>query len=362
MKEKILGSFLCILTVFWFLCSFAFSEELPEKQREQNNESSASQNSVDVEPQYTGARGYAVVSAARAHEIEDTERNERLWTAPVFERSGNSWLEAGEIAHKTEVIVLEQFLSRKSDSSVDGYLLVEKCSDGTQCFIHIDNFIFKEEKFVAKDGTPVYYYIYFPETINTAEKLPILLYFHGIMDTMPRHHGLGELLRTGQIKPKGIVVLPQAVRETSDANFHTQWYQNAVIELINDIAEKHNGDLNRLSVSGHSDGGTTVYQIVNGHPGVFAACAPISAIGNTGEGVKQTFLWVFQGERDWWVKPSIGLRVVLKCEYSGCNAMHYVYKNEGHAIQTMVFQDTFIDENGEAVKLIDWLMSKKLNE
>lgn len=41
--------------------------------------------------------------------------------------------------------------------------------------------------------------------------------------------------------------------------------------------------------------------------------------------------------------------------------MHYIYKNEGHDIQTMVFQDTFPDENGNEVKLVDWLMSKELN-
>ena len=362
MKARISGRFLCILTVISLLLSFAASEELPGMRGEQDYESPAAHSSADAGPQYAGAFGYAVISASRAYEIEETQRDERLWTAPVFERSGDSWIETGKITHKTEVVVLEQFLNRKSDGSVDGYLLVENRSDGTQCFIHVDNFIFKEEKYVSRNGTPVYYYVYFPEETDTAEKLPILLYFHGVMDTMPRHHGLGELLRTGQIKSKGIVILPQAIRETANADFHTAWYQDAVIELINDIAEKYNGDLNRLSVSGHSDGGGTAYQIVNGHPGVFAACAPISAIGNTGEGIRQTYLWVFQGEKDWWVKPSVGLRVVLKCETSGCRAMHYVYKNGGHAIQTMVYQDTFIDEKGEEVKLIDWLMSKKLNE
>lgn len=312
------------------------------------------------EPQYAGSNGYVVISAARAREIEETERDERLWTAPAYERSGGEWIQSGEITHKTPVSVLEQILSRGDDGSYDGYLLVEKRDGGGRYYIRTENFIYKEQRYTAKDGTIVNYYIYFPEEADAAEKLPILIYFHGTMDTMARHHGIGELLRTGQLKTKGIVILPQAVNGTKDAYFHTKWYQDAVIELAGVVAKKYNGDLNRLSVSGHSDGGIAAYQIVNGHPGVFAACAPISAIGNTGEGIMRTWLWVFQGGKDWWVKPSVGLRVVLKCERSGCNAMHYVYEKEGHAIQTMAFQDTFTDEKGNKVRLIDWLMSKEL--
>ena len=62
------------------------------------------------------------------------------------------------------------------------------------------------------------------------------------------------------------------------------------------------------------------------------------------------------------MKPGAGLRAVKKCEAAGCKAWHYVYANEGHEIQTKVFLDTFTDENGNRVKLIDWLMSKKLEE
>ena len=218
------------------------------------------------------------------------------------------------------------------------------------------------QRYEAQNGVIVNYYLYIPETEGTSEKQPILIYFHGTRDTLEKHHGIGELIRTDQTKPKGIVILPQAVNETDGYDFHNGRYQDAVLELTGDIADKHNGNIKRLSVSGHSDGGVTAYQIVNGHPGVFAACAPISAVGNIGKGIMQTNLWVFQGEKDFWVKPATGLRVVLKCEKAGCNAMHYIYKDEGHDIQTMVFQDTFIDENNKEVRLIDWLMSKELIE
>lgn len=213
----------------------------------------------------------------------------------------------------------------------------------------------------AKNGTVVRYCLYFPEGANSGKR-PLLIYFHGVSDTMGKLRGPGQLIRTKQITPKGIVILPQAVHGTKDADFHTRTYQDAMIELAHEIAGQYNGDLNRLSVSGHSDGGATVYQIVNSHPGVFAACAPISGVSTTGEGIRQTWLWVFQGAKDSWVKPGAGLRAVLKCEAEGSRAMHYIYPEEGHEIQTRVFQDTFTDENGNRVKLLDWLMDKKLNE
>ena len=217
---------------------------------------------------------------------------------------------------------------------------------------------YQVKRYEARNGTIVNYCVYIPE--ERKEKLPVLIYFHGTRDTMERHNGIGELLKTGQIEPKGIVILPQAIRETEDADFHRQKYQDAVLELANVLAEEYGGDLNRLSVSGHSDGGVAAYQIVNRNPGIFAACAPISAIGNTDIGIRQTALWVFQGAKDTWVKPSVGLRVVLKCEKAGCNAMHYIYEDEGHGIHTMAYQDVFIDRNGDEITLIDWLMSQVL--
>ena len=39
-----------------------------------------------------------------------------------------------------------------------------------------------------------------------------------------------------------------------------------------------------------------------------------------------------------------------------------VYEDRGHDMQNIVFLDDVEDEQGNKVKLIDWLMSKKLNK
>ena len=125
--------------------------------------------------------------------------------------------------------------------------------------------------------------------------------------------------------------------------------------------DRINGDKKRLSVSGHSNGGTAAYKIVNNYPGVFSACAPIAGVGNTNDGVKQTKLWAFQGSNDGLVKPSTGLRVAIKLKKQGYNADYYVYNGKGHEIQTLCYQDTFTDSKGNKTKLIDWLFAQKLN-
>ena len=221
---------------------------------------------------------------------------------------------------------------------------------------------FKEASYKASNGVTVNYYIYVPEVEETT-KLPMLIYFHGVQDTLKKapERGLGGLINTGEIEPKGIVILPQAINGTKDIDFCTANYEKAVLELTDKVAEEYNGDLNRLSVSGHSNGGTAAYKIVNNFPGRFAACAPIAGVGNTEDGITKTSLWAFQGSNDSLVKQSTGLRVAIRCQKMGCDSKYYVYRGKGHDIQTLTYQDEFDDGTGKKVKLIDWLMSQTLN-
>lgn len=255
---------------------------------------------------------------------------------------------------------LEKLNKLKSISDDLGDFANESNNNGVEG-IETNGGTLQEASYVASNGVRVSYYIYIPNTDST-EKLPMMLYFHGVQDTIQRHpdSGLAGLISSGQVQPKGIVIFPQATNGTKDLDFDSATYEKAVLELTGKVAEQYNGDMNKLSVSGHSNGGTAAYKIVNNFPGTFAACAPIAGVGNTDKGVMQTNLWAFQGSNDGMVTPSTGLRVAIKCQKMGLNSRYFVYSGKGHEIQTMTFQDTFEDENGQPVKLIDWLMSKSL--
>ena len=229
-----------------------------------------------------------------------------------------------------------------------------------------DGGVFKQASFTSPtNGKVVNYYIYVPNVTDTTTKIPMLVYFHGLNDTIERNNannnkyggGLAGLIQQDKIQPKGIVIFPQTTGGTTNRDFVSADYEKAVIELAYDVADKYNGDTNRLSVAGHSNGGAAVYHIVNNYPGVFAAAAPMSAAGRTDEGIMKTKLYAFVGSNDHVMgNPSAAIGVAKRL-----GQMYKVYPGEGHPIQTHVWLDDISDENGKTVHLMDWLMRQTLN-
>ena len=222
---------------------------------------------------------------------------------------------------------------------------------------------FTEKRFTASNGVTVSYYLYVPKVKDSSTKLPILTYFHGIQDTVKRNEnnnfkyggGLAGLIETGKLNPKGIVIFPQAENGTADRDFYSKPYQEAVIELIKTTAKDYNGDLNRASVAGHSNGGAAAQHIVNNYPGFFAATALMGISSNAKEGIARTNLYALVGAKDHTMNGygrAIG--------YAQKNNKMYKVYNMGHDIQTIAFQEPVEDENGNSVMLVDWLMSKTL--
>lgn len=234
--------------------------------------------------------------------------------------------------------------------------------------IKVEGGTLQPASYTAKNGIVVNYYIYIPNVVEqTTEKLPMLLYFHGIQDTIDKNTkngnkyggGLAGLIQKGVIEPKGICIFPQATGGTPDQAFVNKNYEEAVLELTDRVAETYNGDTNRLSVAGHSNGGAAVVHIVNNFPGKFSACAPICCPANTKEGMLKTNIYAFAGQNDDPKnKGCTGMAVHVR--NAGGIGLARTYYGRGHDIQTSVFEDDQVDENGNKVKLIDWLMSQTL--
>ncbi len=222
---------------------------------------------------------------------------------------------------------------------------------------------FSSGSYKASNGVTVNYYVYIPKVEEGTSKLSTLIYFHGVGDTIDKNsdRGLPGLIKNQEVNPKGIVIFPQATGNTKDIDFCYKEYEEAVLEFTYKVVDENNGDRKKISVSGHSNGGTAAYKMVNNFPNTFAACAPIAGVGNTQDGVMATNLWAFQGSQDPLVKPETGLRVAKRCISMGLNnADYYVYPGKGHDIQTLVFQDTFEDKDGNQTTLLDWLDAQSL--
>ena len=228
-----------------------------------------------------------------------------------------------------------------------------------------DGGVFKKASYTAFNGKVVNYYMYVPNVSDSSTKLPMVVYFHGIQDTVDRNTannfkyggGLAGLVQQNKLQPKGIIIFPQATDGTIDREFLLPDYQKAVIELAYDVADKYNGDTKRLSVAGHSNGGAAVYHIVNNYPGVFSAAVPISCAGSTKEGIKQTKMYAFVGSNDHTMEnPTNAIGVAKRL-----GQMYKVLSGRGHDIQTTVFEEEFPDENGNNVNILDWMMKQVLN-
>ena len=163
-----------------------------------------------------------------------------------------------------------------------------------------------------------------------------------------------------EITPSGIVIVPQAIQ---GGEFYKVDYEAALVELINDTAEKYNGDLDRVSLSGYSNGAYAGYQFVGRYPDTFTAFIPIS--GKTDEFVLEkmkgsdTKFWIFHGKNDVRVDCSAARKISKQLESEGIDTQLYIYEDDGHKdVQNYTFNRVFTDEDGEEVYVLDWAMSQ----
>lgn len=262
-------------------------------------------------------------------------------------------------------LALSALNALKGVSSIDTPISAATETNFINGDVVVEGGTFQKQSFTASNKVNVTYYLYVPKLSNNSGKVPILTYIHGIQDTVERNEnnnfkyggGLAGLIERGISHPKGIVIFPQATNGTVDKDFLTKPYQDALIELIKSTAEKYNGDLNRLSIAGHSNGGAAAQHMVNNYPGFFAATALMGISSNAKEGIAKTHLYALVGSKDHTI-DSYGRAIGYAQKH---NQMYKVY-NMGHDIQTIAFEEPVEDENGNPIMLVDWLMSKTLNE
>lgn len=92
------------------------------------------------EPQYVGVVGYAAVGYNDLHFAGGPY--DTPWHIKTYERDKQFWNETDEsLEHKTEIVVRKQMLEHKGYDNYDGYLEVERLSDGRIFYIDVGNFI-----------------------------------------------------------------------------------------------------------------------------------------------------------------------------------------------------------------------------
>lgn len=180
-------------------------------------------------------------------------------------------------------------------------------------------------KYELKSLGNLQYYLYIPS--NPTDNMPLIMYLHGgtnkklNVQALLTTDGFPKYLYDGYYDNlKSYVVIPKL-----ESNY-TGWVDisTELRNLIKSINTNYKIDLNKVSLTGHSMGGTGTYQIQIKLSNTFACIAPMSgSIKNTEENLNalsKTKIWAFVGTNDTIVDPTSTRTIIEALKNKGSNA------------------------------------------
>lgn len=203
-----------------------------------------------------------------------------------------------------------------------------------------------------ENGKTIGYWLYRP-TRSTEEKLPLIIYLHGISE---RGNNLDKLLNVslpkylydGSESTNAVVIAPQCPTGTTWAKMTDQ-----LMELIQKVVEEQNIDQSMISMTGHSLGGIGTLEMAIKYPDYFAAIAPVSANIDVADCsvITSTKVWAFHGSADY----AMGFSIVKAKDVvnaAGGDMDLTMFGGKGHAITDIVYHNSEIN-------LLSWLAKQQ---
>jgi predicted peptidase len=220
-----------------------------------------------------------------------------------------------------------------------------------------------------KKADLVPYWLYLPKEYDAnKDKLPVVLFLHGMGergDNLKRvaAHGPPKLIAKGKHFPF-IMIAPQCPNDgnlrdkKADPKPKEFWWKPGSIDKVKNIIDFEKKRLGRIDddrvyVTGLSMGGFGCYNIVNRHPKIFAAAAPICGHGNgwpDKKGVVHIPFWAFHGSKDNVVKLVDQQKTVDALKAAGAKVKFTIYEGVGHNSWTKAYNDP---------ELYKWLLAQK---
>lgn len=214
-------------------------------------------------------------------------------------------------------------------------------------------FEFKKEITESKE---LKYLLYLPDEYDQdlEKSYPLVLFLHGAGERgddleMVKRHGPPKLAEKGKLPY--ILLSPQCPLEIPR---YSNWISelSAVMELLNETAEKYRVDQQRIYVTGLSMGGYGTWELGKRYPDRFAAIAPICGGGSLENIVKlkDVPVWAFHGGKDDVVLPEESAILVDALSKSGGNVRYTVYPEENHDSWTKTYSNP---------EFYEWLLSQR---
>ena len=191
---------------------------------------------------------------------------------------------------------------------------------------------FEPHTFYGKEK--IDYYLFTPQ--NATENMPLIVYLHGGSgkgDNIEKltENGFCMWVKEGKFDgTPAYILFPQLsskYKGWSDA-------KNLLKELINNVTDTYAINPNRISLTGHSMGGTGTFAVASAYPGMFSCVVPMSgSIQLTDENLdafSSLPVWAFVGSVDTIVSPSFSEEFVAALKENGCDARLTVFEGADH--------------------------------
>jgi predicted alpha/beta superfamily hydrolase len=139
---------------------------------------------------------------------------------------------------------------------------------------------YTEHSYIGSNGREVKYWIYVPENINTATGLPVTVYMCGACEKGKNcnNNSLPLYVKNGTVNPEGIVI---TLVTNDNAEYTNPQYLTTCKEIVDNVVTTYEADTNRISISGHSNGGRGVLAFSARYPDYFSVCVPVCGFSNS---------------------------------------------------------------------------------
>ncbi|PKQ61144.1 phospholipase [Labilibaculum filiforme] len=195
----------------------------------------------------------------------------------------------------------------------------------------------------------VNYLEYIPSSKQTQEKLPLLIFLHGMGErgndlNMVKFHGPPSFLDDRKDFPF-ICISPQC----PDTIY---WNEALLLPFYKEIISKYPVDKNRIYITGLSMGGFGTWASILAKPDLFAAAIPICGGGDTIqlERIKSLPIWVFHGAKDDVVPIARSVEMVETLKKLGSKVKFTIYPEATHNSWTETYNNPAI---------YDWFLQQK---
>ena len=198
---------------------------------------------------------------------------------------------------------------------------------------------------------------------NATANMPLIVYLHG-GSGKSEDNDISKLTENGfcqWVSEKKFDDVPAYIIFPQLPSKYQGWNpaKGVIKQLVEAVSSKYSIDTDRISLTGHSMGGTGTYTIATAYPDLFSCIAPMSgsiectdanitALGNMP-------VWAFVGSADKIVDPKYSVDFVAALQAKGCNAKITNFTDATHFdIPTLAYLD-------ESLDVVGWLIgnSKK---